>query len=87
MLKTLARTTPLVKAVLLTKVIAVCVLLDSRVRLVMKVKRNAHQHSIVKCTIHEPYFMFDIFWGMGYCCAKTGTLINCTLLYNKYKLR
>ena len=51
MLKTLARTTPLVKAVLLTKVFAVCVLVDSRVRLVMKVKRNAHQHSIVKCTI------------------------------------
>ena len=57
MLKTLARTKPLVKAVLLTKVIAVCVLQDSRVRLVMKVKRYAHQHSIVKCTI----CLFDIF--------------------------
>ena len=60
MLKTLARTKPLVKAVLLTKVIAVCVLQDSRVRLVMKVKRNAHQHSIGKCTIHGHYFMFDV---------------------------
>ena len=33
----LARTTPNVKAVLLTRVPAVCVLMDTRVRLVMKV--------------------------------------------------
>ena len=33
----LARTTPNVKAVLLTRVTAVCVLMDTRVRLVMKV--------------------------------------------------
>ena len=41
-LKTLARITELVKAVLLTKAIAVCVLLDSRVRLVTKVKRTIY---------------------------------------------
>ena len=44
-LKTLARTTPLVKAVLLTKVIAVCVLLDSRVGIVGKVKVSSHDDS------------------------------------------
>ena len=33
----LARTTPNVKAVLLTRVTAVCVLMDTKVRLVMKV--------------------------------------------------
>ena len=42
MLKTLARTTPLVKAILLTKVIAVCVLVDLRVSIVIKVKRNTY---------------------------------------------
>ena len=36
-LQVLARTTPLVKAVLLTRVIDACVLLDLRVRLVTKV--------------------------------------------------
>ena len=37
MRKTLAKTTPLVKAVLLTRAIAVCVLLDSRVGLAITV--------------------------------------------------
>ena len=39
-LKTLARTTQLVKAVLLTKAIAVCVLMDLAVKSVIKVKRT-----------------------------------------------
>ena len=66
MLKTLARTTPLVKGVLLTKVIAVCVLVDLRVSTLKKVIRNTYfffslnHHSIGK----------GHFWGMGYCCAK-----------------
>ena len=44
MLKTHARTTELVKAVLLTEAIAVCVLLDLGVGSVKKVKRVIYIH-------------------------------------------
>ena len=73
MLKTLARTTPLVKAVLLTKVTAVYVLLDLRAGVAIKVKSTSYIFIKSSFTMQEKMHYTEVsfsfartFVGMGY---------------------
>ena len=61
MLKTLARTTPLVKAVFQTKVIAVCVLLDLRADIAIKVKSTSYIFNKSSFTMQEKNALYTNF--------------------------